>query len=64
MVKRVNSIKKVKNLCVKSGKQNINVCNDFNIFIYAKETTERKYTRINSKYLLVGLEMMSFKIVV
>lgn len=33
MVKKVHSIKKVKNLCVKSGKQDINVCNDFNICI-------------------------------
>ena len=55
-VKKAHSTKQVKNLFVKSDEQNIT--NDFSIFICIKRK-ERKYTKINSKYLVVELWVIS-----
>lgn len=57
IIKKVHSIKRVKNLCVQCGEKKINICNYFNIYMYGKE---QKYTKINSKYLIVGLSIMGF----
>lgn len=44
IIKKVHSIKRVKNLCVQRGENKINICNCFNIYTYGKE---QKYTKIS-----------------